>query len=108
MNPLLCPTVRTRGDFIKVWYIKMAKYKKIPTVIDAVKITNDMSLYDLACELEVVESPFFVDELEDGVFVIATLAGEMKAHIGDYIIKGIENELYPCKSSIFDQTYEKV
>ena len=32
----------------------------------------------------------------------------MKANIGDYIIKGVNGEFYPCKPDIFDKTYEKV
>ncbi len=40
--------------------------------------------------------------------VIETLEGDMLAHIGDYIIKGIKGELYPCKPDIFELTYEKV
>lgn len=39
---------------------------------------------------------------------IKTLEGIMKANIGDYIIKGIKGEIYPCKPDIFEQTYEKV
>jgi hypothetical protein len=39
---------------------------------------------------------------------IATLEGIMRANRGDWIIKGISNELYPCKSDIFEKTYEKV
>lgn len=41
-------------------------------------------------------------------FYIPTLEGNMKANIGDYIIKGINGEFYPCKPDIFDKTYEKV
>ena len=39
---------------------------------------------------------------------INTLEGVMKANIGDYIIKGIKGEYYPCKPDIFELTYEKV
>lgn len=38
--------------------------------------------------------------------VISTLEGEMTASPGDYIIKGIKGEVYPCKPDIFEQTYE--
>jgi len=37
---------------------------------------------------------------------IRTLEGEMTASPGDYIIKGINGEYYPCKHDIFEQTYE--
>jgi len=40
--------------------------------------------------------------------VIPTLEGEMIANVGDYIIRGIQGEFYPCKSDIFDASYEEV
>ena len=40
--------------------------------------------------------------------VIETLEGPLTAQIGDWIIKGIQGELYACKPDIFEQTYEKV
>ena len=39
---------------------------------------------------------------------INTLEGVMTASLGDWIIKGIRNEFYPCKPDIFEKTYEKV
>lgn len=39
---------------------------------------------------------------------IETLEGVMKADKGDWIIKGVKGELYPCKSDVFEMTYEKV
>lgn len=50
-----------------------------------------------------------IDDVKDkGGVYIPTLEGNMKANIGDYIIKGINGEFYPCKPDIFDKTYEKV
>jgi len=43
----------------------------------------------------------------DGVY-IQTLEGDMRVDNGDYIIRGIEGELYPCKEEIFLKTYEEV
>ena len=40
--------------------------------------------------------------------IIQTLEGDMIANHGDYIIKGIEGEIYPCKASIFENSYDKV
>ena len=40
--------------------------------------------------------------------VIETLEGEMRANIGDWIIRGISNEFYPCKPDIFKATYEEI
>lgn len=39
---------------------------------------------------------------------IETLEGTMKANKGDWIIKGVKGELYPCKPDVFEMTYEKV
>lgn len=39
---------------------------------------------------------------------IETLEGVMKAEKGDWIIKGVKGELYPCKPDVFEMTYEKV
>lgn len=40
--------------------------------------------------------------------VIETLEGDMEASYGDFIIKGVNGEFYPCKPEIFEKTYEKV
>ena len=39
---------------------------------------------------------------------IPTLEGVMEANVGDYIIRGVKGEFYPCKSGIFNKTYEQV
>lgn len=54
--------------------------------------------------------------MEDGIkklrgwfaLKIKTLEGTMTAHAGDYIIRGVAGEYYPCKGDIFAKTYEKV
>lgn len=43
-----------------------------------------------------------------GRYVINTLEGVMFVSAGDWIIKGVDGELYPCKPSIFKKTYERV
>lgn len=40
--------------------------------------------------------------------IIPTLEGDMRADYGDYIIKGVQGEFYPCKPDIFELTYEEV
>ncbi len=47
-------------------------------------------------------------EYEGCGLVIKTLEGEMHVSKGDYVIKGVEGEYYPCKPDIFEKTYEKV
>lgn len=46
-------------------------------------------------------------QTNDGL-VIHTLEGDMLADYGDWIIKGVKGEFYPCKPDIFEATYEKV
>lgn len=46
-------------------------------------------------------------QADDSAF-IHTMEGEMEAEPGDWIIRGVEGEFYPCKPDIFDQTYERV
>lgn len=52
-------------------------------------------------------SPAAEDITEDGI-VIHTLEGDHLARWGDWIIKGVHGELYPCKPEIFEKTYELV
>jgi hypothetical protein len=87
------------------------KFRKKPVVIEAFQIVDcddkDMPdwLRDAFTNKTVVG-----DHNEDcTVFAkIKTLEGEMIGNEGDWIIKGINNELYPCKKDIFEKTYEKV
>lgn len=55
------------------------------------------------------KKPIIVEAYQtDEEKIIETLEGKMKANKGDYIIKGIKGELYPCKADIFYETYDKV
>ena len=82
------------------------KYRKKPVVIDAVKFEDTAACADALADLE-HGSPckLFVvgQELE-----VQTLEGLMKAQLGDYIIRGVKGELYPCKPDIFEATYDRV
>ena len=46
--------------------------------------------------------------IAEAVVFIRTLEGDMKISNGDYIIKGVNGEFYPCKPDIFEKTYERV
>ena len=55
------------------------------------------------------KKPIVIEAYQTDVeFVINTLEGQMRADVGDYIITGIKGEKYPCKSDVFEQTYEEV
>jgi|LakMenE18May11ns_1017448.scaffolds.fasta_scaffold9956647_6 hypothetical protein len=94
------------------------KYRKKPVVIDAVQWTggNHREMFDfLTSETFINETMtvdgnhFYIDHGRvEGGLIIKTLEGEHIATIGDYIIKGVKGEYYPCKEDVFLQTYEKV
>ncbi|MDY0140047.1 MAG: hypothetical protein RBR50_10125 [Candidatus Izemoplasmatales bacterium] len=84
------------------------KYRKKPVVIQAFKWTGD---------IDQLEDPeWVVEEIKKGnvtfngtpiTMKIKTLEGVMTAQIGDYIIQGVNGEIYPCKPDIFEKTYEE-
>ena len=78
------------------------KYRKRPVVIDAVKLTKE----NLPVISNFLKDKFHIDD--NGDLIIITLEGDMKASKGDYIIKGVKGEFYPCKPDIFEQSYEEV
>lgn len=87
----------------------MARYRKKPVVIEAVQYAWN-------------EPDTFMEEVQDDIadfvgenvsiigsdIVIETLEGSMTASPGDWIIKGVAGEFYPCKPDIFEATYERV
>lgn len=80
------------------------KFRKKPVVIEAVK-WNGKNYQDISEFMKAGggKLAWYGDDL-----VIETLEGNMKAEIGDYIIRGVNNEYYPCKDEIFWKTYERV
>ena len=98
----------------------MSKFKKKPVVINAIQwtganvqeVSNFLAGFDLHVappndEPECAKCIARFDyTTTPASLAIPTLAGEMSASAGDWIIRGIKGELYPCKPDIFDATYE--
>jgi len=85
--------------------MRVAKYRKKPVVIDAILFDGNLtSLGGLHYGEDIEVS----QELTSDTVQIKTLEGIMTANPGDYIIKGVKGELYPCKPDIFEATYEAV
>lgn len=82
----------------------MPKFRKKPVVIEAVL----NSAYLKPADLHAFVGSFDSVRIEGRSVVIATLEGEMRADKGDWIIKGVKGEIYPCKPDIFEATYEAV
>jgi hypothetical protein len=86
----------------------MAKYRKKPVVIEAIQWdgTNYQEVCDFVRERLVFE--YTSSPPSERVLVIETLEGTMRAQAGDFIIRGVNGEYYPCKPDIFEKTYEPV
>lgn len=95
----------------------MTRYRKKPIEIEAVQYTGD-NVNEIA---EFMHTSVFALQISmdtalrmDGDYRwnkhirIPTLEGTMTADCGDWIIKGVKGEFYPCKPDIFNETYEKV
>lgn len=81
------------------------KYRNKPVVIEAIQFFDNTE--------RIAEISNFIGEIrisyenpKKPILKIDTLEGEMIANEGDYIIKGVKGEFYPCKPDIFEQTYE--
>lgn len=81
------------------------KYKHKPTIVDAVQYPNNDSYPSWFVEA-IINTDILVIDGED--LEIETLEGTMKAHKGDYIIKGTHEELWVCNHDIFEATYEVI
>jgi hypothetical protein len=95
------------------------KFRKKPVEIEAVQFTknhwevgetlkafDEMPnwLFEAIKNLEII--PVWTGS--EYLFEISTLEGKMRCNLGDWIIKGIKGEFYPCKPDIFNETYEKI
>lgn len=85
----------------------MPKYRKLPVVIEAVQFHR--------FDMEGVYKPFpawashALHLIEGGAAAeVQTLEGNMRVSDGDYVICGVNGEVYPCKPDIFEKTYELV
>jgi hypothetical protein len=78
----------------------MPRFRKRPVVVDAWKFDHE--------QLETM--PYWLQAYTAGLsgdlWHLPTLEGVMRADAGDWIIRGVQGEVYPCKPDIFEQTYE--
>ena len=85
------------------------KFRKKPVVIDAIRVTKS-NLGDV-CQFmggEAHRNIDFAINYVNGCIRIVTMEGVMTAGVGDWIIKGVKGEFYPCKPDIFAEIYEAV
>ncbi len=86
------------------------RFRKKPVVIEAMQFTDeskDQCFGFVTCNkypsFDCQEDP----KKDSPTLIIQTLEGEMKVQVGDWIIKGVKGEFYPCKPDIFEATYER-
>ena len=90
------------------------KYRKKPVIIEAVQWTG-LNLEEIkafvgdALQYEIFDAAWKAGVAAPKVEMkIKTLEGEMNVSEGDYVIKGVNGEFYPCKPDVFEKTYEIV
>lgn len=89
------------------------RYKKKPVVIEAIQWTTNLEevkeFVGKDLEYSILDTAWQVGKGAPHVFMkIHTLEGDMEVSKGDFIIKGVNGEFYPCKPDIFEKTYEPV
>lgn len=87
------------------------KYRKKPVIIEAIQYTMDTLNEIIEFVGPYLEVVVGVNEAGPNSAVyhdltIHTLEGDMKVDYGDFVIKGVHGEFYPCKPDIFEKTYE--
>ena len=80
------------------------KFRKKPVVINAVQF-DGFNKSKVMIDLGMTDKDIATDKYNS--FLIRTLEGLHKATQGDWIIKGIKGEFYPCKPDIFEATYDE-
>ncbi len=86
----------------------MTQYRKKPVEIQAVQFDGNFRCLDIFSIHEVGDFKLRKEPNGHPYLLIPTLEGDMKCSVGDYVIKGIKGEYYPCKPDIFELTYELV
>jgi hypothetical protein len=89
----------------------MGFYRKKPVIIEAFKWTGDINqIEDPEWIVEAIKNKkiWFGQFTDEPVhMIIHTLEGDHRANPGDWIIQGVNQEIYPCKTDIFEKTYEE-
>lgn len=88
----------------------MLKFRKMPVEIEASQFNNDAASYGLLHWVNEGQHAAgrALATWHNGTMTIPTLEGDHTASLGDWIIRGVAGEFYPCKPDIFAATYEAV
>lgn len=87
------------------------RYRKKPIVVEAVPVAETLENVRDWSNLPA----WVIDAYEEGTLLflpnaieVRTLEGTMRADKGDWLIRGVQREIYPCKPDIFEATYEPI
>lgn len=83
------------------------KYRKKPVVVEAMLLDGDAVQQQVVLDWITSNSGEAKPDVYRGGLIVHTLEGGLHASIGDYIIRGVQGEFYPCKPDIFIETYEE-
>lgn len=93
------------------------KFRKRPIVIDAIRYTGKIEDLDgLMLKIDGQQQPYYMTPEMAGLnaahepgkpLYIPTAEGVLTVQVGDFVIRGLKGELYPCKPDIFSSTYER-
>jgi hypothetical protein len=89
----------------------VSQYRKKPVVVEAFRFVPSDLRYPLP---DWLAQALLIGAVSGGIddkgpyLLVVTLEGNMRADAGDWVIKGVKDELYPCKNTIFRATYEQV
>jgi len=88
----------------------MARFRKKPVVVEAFRWTGGPDQEeDPVWAVEAIKAGrMYYQGGPEPYMTIETSEGTMRANVGDWIIRGVEGELYPCRPSVFEATYEPV
>ncbi len=89
----------------------MRQFRKKPVVIEAVQFDGSAENREIVLNFtgfcaKNAKTIYWREEDQGGQIVIRTLEGDLIAVLGDWIIRGVKGEVYPCKPDIFAATYE--
>lgn len=86
----------------------ICKFTKKPVTIEAIQFADDAdTISNIHGFLKAETTVISYDNPTAPVMKIRTLEGVMTAQVGDWIIKGVKGEFYPCKPDIFEETYDQ-
>ena len=90
----------------------MPKFRHKPTEVEAVPVRKILQ----AAKRGIAESPAWLQKAYDSgkialaadYLLITTLEGQVRAKVSDWLIRGVQGELYPCSRDVFEASYEEI